>query len=61
MRKLVVLFILYHMFFVKTNRTKSSIEYENLRMSLSSLVARRIETNVVSSKDSRKTENFCLT
>ncbi|MGP1946904.1 MAG: replication initiator protein A [Arsenophonus sp. NC-PG7-MAG3] len=47
-------------FFVTTNRAKSGRAYEDLRKSLSRLAGTRIETNVIYSEDSRKTENFGL-
>jgi len=47
-------------FFVTANRNKSGRSYEELRKSLSRLAGTRIETNVVYSEDSRKTENFGL-
>lgn len=47
-------------FFITTNRDKSGRAYEDLRKALARLAGTRIETNIIYSNDSRKTENFGL-
>ncbi len=47
-------------FFVTTNRDKSGRAYDDLRKALARLAGTRIETNIIYSDDSRKTENFGL-
>jgi len=47
-------------FFVTTNRDKSGRAYEDLRKALARLAGTRIETNIIYSDSSKKTENFGL-